>query len=132
MEKIGSFGVDSGQIIIGDPCYLDGWKNEQEEGGEFSASLSAPYPYSYNGASSATCSKKMGGELGRGSAVAVTSGYGDGYYPVYVERDYSGRIVKVIIDFVGEVEEEEQCIDCGYTDCDGDCTTEEESTEDDE
>lgn len=108
MEKIGTFFVDSGQVIIGDPCYIASmkWRDEQAEGEKFSAELPAPYPYTYNGASSATCSKKGGGELGNGLAVALQSGYGDGRYNVYVERDGSeGRIAKVTIVFVDDDEE---------------------------
>ena len=103
MELIGRFGVDSGQAIIGDPCYLRQWKDEMEDGGEFDSQLVAPFPYTYNGASSATCSKSKGGTLGRGLAVAVETGYGDGEYPVYVKRDGSNRIVQVIIDFSDEL-----------------------------
>ena len=100
MEKVGTFCVDSGQAIIGDPCYLQDWKEERENGGKFSADLRAPYPYTYNGASSATCSEKGFGELGNGLAVAIQTGYGDGRYPVYVERDYNGHITKVVIKFI--------------------------------
>lgn len=101
MEKIGTFCVDSGQAIIGDPCYIKSlnWRTEMDEGEEFNADLPAPYPYTYNGASSATCSDKRGGELGNGLAVAVQTGHGDGRYPVYVKRRH-GVIEEVIIKFV--------------------------------
>ena len=50
-ELVGYFGVDSGQVMIGDPCYLDQWRSEMdEEGGEFDCNLPKPYPYTYNGA----------------------------------------------------------------------------------
>ena len=105
MERIGTFCVDSGQAIIGDPCYIKSlnWQTEMDEGGEFNADLKpdarGEYPYTYNGASSATCSDKRGGQLGNGLAVAVQTGHGDGRYPVYVKRSH-GVITEVIIKFV--------------------------------
>jgi hypothetical protein len=102
-ELIGYFGVDSGQIIIGDPCYLDQFITEEL----FSADLPQPYPYSYNGACSATCSKKGAGVLANGNAIAVSTGYGDGSYPVYIERDHNGRIIEITISFDGSHETDE-------------------------
>ena len=40
-------------------------------------------------------------------AFACSSGYGDGLYPVYVERDNDGKVVSVFVDFLGEDEEED-------------------------
>lgn len=99
MKKIGYFGVDSGQIIIGDPCYLTQWQDNTP-----TTEDSKPYPYSYSGASSATCSKKQAGILGvvpefgkDGLAVAVATG-GDGIFPVYAEYE-DGRITQILIRF---------------------------------
>lgn len=105
MERIGSIGVDSGQIMIGDPCYLKQWG-----GHDFKAFGADKYEpsgeYSYNGACLATLSTKRGGELGNGLAVAVSSGYGDGDYPVFVERDFSGRIMRVTVVFDGSEDDD--------------------------
>ena len=120
-ELVGYFGVDSGQVMIGDPCYLDAWRMEmEEEGGEFNASLPKPYPYTYNGACSATCSKESAGVLGQisehrpeGTAIVTNTGYGDGSYPVFVERE-GNRIMRIIIDF-GQLdmdEDEDTCEMC--------------------
>lgn len=84
---IGLVSVDSGQLIVGDPCYIGGDFGDEE------FAPSAPndqgyYPHTYNGACGATLSDKGYGELafsaGHGGAgVAFRSGLGDGTYPVY-------------------------------------------------
>ena len=58
--------------------------------------------YSYQGASATTIEHSFG-ELGVGSAVVFNTGYGDGYYPVYVQMNEYGRVSKVVIDFEGEI-----------------------------
>ena len=98
--QAGSFGVDSGQAMVGDPCYLDNWdtnKNEQwsTDGKEGQ--------YSYHGASATTLANAYG-ELGNGSAVVFSTGYGDGVYPVYVQMNEDGRVSKVVIDFEGDLD----------------------------
>jgi hypothetical protein len=98
--QAGSFGVDSGQAMVGDPCYLDNWdtnKNEQwsTDGKEGQ--------YSYHGASATTIANSYG-ELGNGSAVVFSTGYGDGVYPVYVQMNEDGRVSKVVIDFEGDLD----------------------------
>jgi hypothetical protein len=91
----GSFYVDSGQAIIGDPCYLDEydtcvdqeWELEGKEG-----------IYSYQGISATTLALHAG-EIGNGKAVAFNTGYGDGVYPVFIKLNDEGIISKVVIDF---------------------------------
>jgi hypothetical protein len=94
----GYFSVDSGQAMIGDPCYLDGW--ETNEGEEWNLEGKAG-SYSYQGASATTIENSYG-ELGIGTAVVFNTG-GDGYYPVYVQMNEDGRISKVVIDFEGDI-----------------------------
>jgi hypothetical protein len=99
----GSFAVDSGQAMVGDPCYLDQWKTDEDiewnlEGKEGQ--------YTYQGASATTISNDFG-ELGLGSAVVFNTGYGDGYYPVYIQMNDDGRVSKVVIDFEGNLDEEQ-------------------------
>jgi hypothetical protein len=36
------------------------------------------------------------------------TGYGDGMYPVYVELDHELRVSKVLIDFMGALDEEQE------------------------
>ena len=103
--KIGSFGVDSGQVLITDPCYLDSWKGHnfdeeaikkmQEEG---------KFEYSYSGASARTLidlsDKQHGaGDIGNGFGVVSGTGYGDGSYPVYAKFNEEGRVMQLKIDF---------------------------------
>ena len=105
IKRIGSFSVDSGQAIIGDPCYLDEWELWNDKSEDFDNHKQKAGQYSYLGACGVTIDKGYG-ELGGGRAVALSTGYGDGYYPVFAEFDENGRIAKVIIDFEGEVEED--------------------------
>jgi hypothetical protein len=94
----GSFMVDSGQAMVGDPCYLNDWDTNQGEKWEPEKHTNE---YSYQGASNATLFQAFG-ELGGGKAVAFTTGYGDGYYPVYVKLDENDRVAMVVIDFEGD------------------------------
>lgn len=102
LVKIGMVSVDSGQLLLTDPCYLGDWEND-----EFVAEKKGDNDgrYSYSGACEATLSKEKGGQLNHklgheGAGVAVSTGYGDGSYPVYVEYK-DERVVKVVVDFLG-------------------------------
>jgi hypothetical protein len=98
LQLVGSFSVDSGQAMVGDPCYLDKWQTNEGEPFELDGKEG---DYSYLGACATTVSSTAG-ELGIGSAIVFSTGYGDGYYPVYVKYNEDGRVVKVVIDFEGE------------------------------
>lgn len=103
---VGHCGVDSGQIMFADPCYVSDFKFEDE----FSADIKpehGSYPFTYNGSCSATCSQEQAGQLGNSTAVVMTSGWGDGCYPVYVKHGYDGRIVSATIVFDGDDEDED-------------------------
>lgn len=91
--QVGSCGVDSGQIMIADPCYLiDGDFSEKhyEEACEITLSEDRAGPLMYD----------MGHE---GKAVVASSGIGDGFYPVYAtysdDDGWGERIMKLEIDF---------------------------------
>lgn len=145
-KLIGEVGVDSGSIMIVDPCYLDKFENNEfnystgiekdgkryefrvhfenwespieEEGGKTANQLSEEgwksfkeYPdagrFSYSGAAGITCGKESAGQLymNMGShdypcAVASSSGYGDGGYPVYAEFNEEGRVKSLTIQFI--------------------------------
>jgi hypothetical protein len=98
MTLIGSFCVDSGQAMVGDPCYLDEWKPWNSEEHNFDEHETKAGEYGYLGACGVTL-KEGYGVLGNGSAVAFTTGYGDGLYPVYAEFNDDNRITKVVIVF---------------------------------
>ena len=94
-KLIGRVAVDSGQLIITDPCYLTEWKDNdfKEDPNDRS--------YSYSGASNTTCyDKDQAGNIGssEGEGLAVRSGYGDGLYPVYANYQ-DGRVRSVTIKF---------------------------------
>lgn len=103
---VGHCGVDSGQIMLSDPCYVKQFVDEMENGKEFSSELTKPFPYTYNGACSATIQDNAG-ELGGGLGVVVTSGYGDGSYPVFVTYTSDGRPATATIVFVSDEENDE-------------------------
>lgn len=101
---IGRCGVDSGQIMITDPCYMigDGFTDDD-----------------YQKACDITLSEEKAGPMmyekgHEGKAVVSSAGIGDGYYPVYATyedlEDWGERIMKLEIDFSEHVwltEEEE-------------------------
>jgi len=95
----GHFGVDSGQAMVGDPCYLDQWKTNEGEEWNLEGKVG---DYSYQGVSATTIESNYG-EVGGFSAVAFSTGYGDGVYPVYVQINEDGRVSKVVIDFEGDL-----------------------------
>lgn len=112
---LGRCGVDSGQLMITDPCYASDWLDEMKtDDGEFNPDLESfadgSYPYSYNGACSATLSNKRGGQLGSlGTAVAVSTG-GDGWFPV-VATYRNGFIESIRIDFFDNSVEDDEITD---------------------
>ena len=110
---VGRVGVDAGMVMVGDPCYLSNYGKKSSDGfewveGEVEAQKTAnEFEYSYSGACAATLSDNSAGELGNGSAVAVSSGYGDGQYPVYAHYNHEGRIERLEVVFVPDEEEED-------------------------
>lgn len=95
IRLVGHFAVDSGQAMVGDPCYLDKWKTNKDEGWNLEGKIG---DYSYYGASATTLAYGAG-ELGLGTSVVFNTGHGDGLYPVYAHFDDDERIVMVTIDF---------------------------------
>jgi hypothetical protein len=97
----GSFAVDSGQAMVGDPCYLDNWDTNKNEEWNLEGKKNQ---YSYQGVSATTIEDNFG-QIGAADAVAFSTGYGDGLYPVYVQVNSDGRVSKVVIDFEGDIDE---------------------------
>lgn len=110
-KRIGSVGVDSGQVMVGDPCYLDKYGKGSSDGFDYvdsevdAQTAASKYEYSYSGACAASLSMHGGGELGHADAVSVSSGYGDGVYPVYATYNSDGRVAKLEVVFVSEDED---------------------------
>lgn len=106
LTLIGQFAVDSGQAMIGDPCYLDDWKPWNADKDDFNEHINREGEYGYLGACNATLGKGFG-QIGGESAVVFQTGYGDGLYPVYANINEDGRVGMIVIDFTGEYEVEE-------------------------
>lgn len=90
-ELVGTVSVDSGQILLIDPCYIT-----KDFEGEYDESV-AKTELNYAACCNVTCDDLSVGEVGT-LGVVTRSGYGDGMYPVYATRR-AGRIVGIRIDF---------------------------------
>jgi hypothetical protein len=93
-KLIGYISVDAGLCWIGDPCYILHQeklpKSLGKDWGEFCDKLAG---------------KERSWEFDHdsgidGLGVCVSSGHGDGYYPVYAEIDEHGVINKVSVEFI--------------------------------
>jgi hypothetical protein len=98
MKRVGEIAVDAGLCWVGDPCYVlpDDASNagQVRDWSKFCSSV---------GESQTTQFKFEHGHTGLG--VAVSTGWGDGMYPVYVEYSEEGRIASVQVVFIEEEEE---------------------------
>jgi hypothetical protein len=96
-KHIGEIGVDAGLCWIGDPCYV----------------LHAdPTPAAIGKSWDQFCdilrdddrypvARQFAYDLGHpGLGVVVSTGYGDGVYPVYAEFTDDGRIASVCVEFI--------------------------------
>jgi len=92
-ELVGRVPVDSGQVMITDPCYLEEFENDNYSADDDNTEVT----FSYSGA----CRRTLADGAGQVTSLAVASstGYGDGMYPVYARHDNSGRIVQLAVDF---------------------------------
>lgn len=113
---LGYCAVDSGQLIITDPGYLEMWtENKMGEAGVGN--------YSWAGACATTLADGHGenersGQLvfpttsGDGVGVVLRTGLGDGYYPVWATITdspiWGKRISKIEIVFIDEDEDGEE------------------------
>ena len=91
----GYVGVDAGLVMIGDPCYIvsENISHPVHNWDTFCDSLST------NTKMSEPTVKSLNFPLGHeGLGVVISSGYGDGCYPVYVTKK-DGRIKEARIVF---------------------------------
>ncbi len=99
-SQIGIIGVDAGLCWIGDPCYIlhpdEKPKSIGSDWSDFCMKLGSDFP---------TC-KEFDYDVGHpGLGVVVSTGYGDGVYPVYAEIE--DRVVtKVWVDFLNDDDSE--------------------------
>ena len=112
-EYIGSIGVDSGQMMLSDPCYVKDFEDSDDVVGLMDAIKNgSDDSYSYTGACSQSNTSQQAGvlvnDIGAELGVVCSSGFGDGVYPVYVKRHAFGnndtRVVEMKIEFVNEEE----------------------------
>lgn len=82
-ELVGYVWVDSGQLILTDPSYLEDLDPEMVE--------------------SATTLKKRFGLIMEGMAVVFRSGVRNSRYPVYVTRFENGAIAKIEIEMAEQL-----------------------------
>ena len=99
-KYLGTFGVDSGQVMLVDPCYVKDFESNEFN---FREKNNPNNSFSYNGACNQTCfTDAMGGSLtnkiGAEMAVVASTGYGDGAYEVYATYK-EGRIKKLEVKF---------------------------------
>ena len=90
LKLIGRMGVDAGICWIGDPCYVlpdDAWNNPGADWDGFVREML----------------KNSHKEFPAG--VCVTTGYGDGEYPVYADIDKNGVVHSVTVEFVNHENE---------------------------
>jgi len=98
-KLVGRIGVDAGLCWIGDPCYVFDPQNPRpkafgESWDDFCDALNdQTTKFNYD----------MGHE---GLGVCVSTGYGDGTYPVYVDIE-DGRVKSVTVEFFEDEEDEE-------------------------
>jgi len=126
-ELVGRVCVDSGQLMIIDPCYLQDWKH-----GDYNcdSDIEGTASNNYEEACFKTLSEeKCGGVMG-GLGFVFSSGYGDGTYDVYVRyfKNLISEVRIVLIDEDIEDEEEEKTDFWGNENKEEefDCTNEEE------
>ncbi len=86
--KVGDIAVDTGNIIVADPCYV--LKGEATDGITFEHAVGLDLP-------------KMPDEAVRslaeeGNGLLIQTGYGDGLYPVFAMIE-DGRVMSLRIDF---------------------------------
>ena len=102
---IGSISVDSGQMMLCDPCYLSSWiNNDFDNTVHKGMQKSGEFEFSYNGACAATLSEDQAGILGGLDAAVCSTGLGDGVYAVFIEvadmGNWGHRVSKMEIIFI--------------------------------
>jgi hypothetical protein len=104
-ESAGTISVDAGCVMVGDPCYTQGRDatSAVETWQEF---LERTWPESFGAAAEhgphtamSDVAQAIGGS---GVGIVVSSGYGDGQYPVFVRRNDEGRVAELRVVFIGE------------------------------
>lgn len=119
-ELAGHIGVDAGLCWIGDPCYVIHADPLPDTLGKDWLGFVDTLQEGHTSLDVKSFNYQLGHE---GLGVCVSTGYGDGTYPVYVRKE-DGRIAEVRVLFMQDEAEEDED-DYGYED-------EEEDNEDGE
>lgn len=90
-QKVGRVGVDSGTLLVGDPCYFLQGKHSETFGKTWIGFCEKISPKVH---------EEGAVQLGKHLAVLTTTGVGDGLYDVYVRRDADGRVEAVKVVFL--------------------------------
>ena len=97
-EKVGTVFVDAGLVWIGDPCYVMG------------DDASSRVTNWITGFCDKLTERNVNTPLGKGTGMAISSGYGDGEYPVYVEYSDEGawgvRVKSVTVEFLEDEDDD--------------------------
>jgi hypothetical protein len=100
--EAGVIGVDAGLCWIGDPCYVLHRENRK------SASIGKDWDEFCAGLGRDVVVKQFDYDRGHpGLGMCVSTGYGDGVYPVMVTKNSEGRVVRVTIEFISYENEED-------------------------
>ena len=97
-EKVGFAAVDSGTIMIGDPCYH---LHKDVSTPEAKATFEGDFGKNWEEFCDLCDHGHKPGisQFGGDTALVVTGFGGDGCFPVYVKRDKHGLITAAMIDF---------------------------------
>ncbi len=92
IEQIGTVLVDSGQLLLVDPCYLGDWVD-----GDCEPNSKRPLN-NYDECCRAVDNDRRAGQVLRSRAMDFLTAYGDGEYPVYAIRNSHGAIIMALVD----------------------------------
>lgn len=105
-EEVGFCWVDSGSIMLADPCYMS-TRDASHTVDTWDEFLKLTWPKDFgNGQGPSVYDKASNALQQPGLGVIVSSGYGDGEYPVYVKRNEEGRIAEARIVFIGDEDDQ--------------------------
>lgn len=108
-EKVGEVWVDSGSVMVGDPCYTHG-QDASHAVADWNEFLSRTWPkvFGKNG----EINHKVGMKdvtyalSEKGIGMVVSSGFGDGVYPVFVkysdEGQWGKRVAELKVVFIDD------------------------------
>lgn len=103
---LGEITVDSGQILIVDPCYLERWKSGDVNLDKFEEDYDGSFDNNYDEVCRAN-TKQGFAEVFNGSAVMAITTNGDGIFPVFGLTNAKGKIAQIIIDFEFDEDDED-------------------------